>query len=582
MQRYICHDCDDLECNSEICPICGGHTASINTEIYWCPECNAPSFSQICTKCHNHCSYLASDLRPVFPEERLLLEVLLGKPMKYAGSSVWSSGSGTYFINGNKIKLNYAQAMKNDPIEIRSLLEKYSKENRWYIDHFFESENIRAAININREHINEIQDEALSFIRSKTADISLSSMFVSFSGGKDSTVISNLAIDALGSENVLHIYGDTTLEYPDSELYLKRFRLDHKKTPILVARNRDQNFIDLCNKIGPPSRVLRWCCTVFKTGAINRLIETMFTGKSKVIAFHGIRRVESISRSKYERVSESPKITKQIVIQPILDWMNFDVWMYIITKHLDFNDAYRKGFSRVGCWCCPNNSAWAGYLASIYMPEQSANFTNVLYDFAKSVNKPDWKEYIDSGSWKARQGGNGLEYSKNAVIDFKPCAFEENAYNFELSKPISEDLYTLFKPFGIIDRTIGNPRLGEVYILNRSNSMPLMRITGKVGQNKLKVSVLNYIGPFSVKSRIESYIKAQITKYQTCIGCSACASVCKHSAIKVENTNPGDVSVNSIKYEIDDKKCVGCLDCILHFDSGCYMKKVLRVKNEVL
>jgi len=40
------------------------------------------------------------------------------------------------------------------------------------------------------------------------------------------------------------------------------------------------------------------------------------------------------------------------------------------------------------------------------------------------------------------------------------------------------------------------------------------------------------------------------------------------------------VSIDSIRYFIKPDRCIGCLDCILHFDSGCYMKKVLRVKAD--
>ena len=65
-----------------------------------------------------------------------------------------------------------------------------------------------------------------------------------------------------------------------------------------------------------------------------------------------------------------------------------------------------------------------------------------------------------------------------------------------------------------------------------------------------------------------------------CIGCSACASICSNSAISIENLSPGSVSLDSIRYEIKTDRCVGCLECILHFDSGCYMKKVLRRQTE--
>ena len=579
MHKYICPICDNLECSTSICPICGNRAVETGSEIYWCDTCNVPSVNETCDCCQSKCHHIATDIRPVFPTERLLVEILLNSPMKYVWSSVWATGGGAYIIDGKKVKIRLDEIIKTrDLQDVIVLLEKYSEVNNTDENTFPSLKWMKKAVEVNCAHVNTIEYEAISFIKSNIEGFDLSSMFVSFSGGKDSTVVSNLVMDALGTEKILHVYGDTTLEYPDSSEYLNRFKKIHHKTPILIAKNKDQDFSDLCRKVGPPSRVLRWCCTVFKTGAINRLIEILFKGKTKVIAFHGIRRSESSSRNKYERISISPKITKQVVVQPIIDWMDFDVWLYILSKNLDFNKAYQKGFSRVGCWCCPNNSSWAEYLAKIYMPEQSKAFKTLLYDFAKNIGKEDWKKYIDSGNWKARQGGNGLAYSKNAVLEIKECVLEENAYNFELTKPITNSFYELFKPFGKIDRIMGNERLGEVYILNRKDSIPLLKLTGKIGQNKLRVSIINYIGPLKNKHMLEPYIKAQITKYQMCISCSACSSVCKYSAIKVENNAPGEVNPYSVCYQIDEEKCVGCLECILHFDNGCYMKKVLRTK----
>ena len=78
------------------------------------------------------------------------------------------------------------------------------------------------------------------------------------------------------------------------------------------------------------------------------------------------------------------------------------------------------------------------------MDEEYEAFHKILIDFAANIGKPDPKEYIESGGWKARQGGNGLDFSKNAVVSFKPCALEENTLNFDLNKPIDETLYELF------------------------------------------------------------------------------------------------------------------------------------------
>src|SRR5205085_6142530 len=50
-----------------------------------------------------------------------------------------------------------------------------------------------------------------------------------------------------------------------------------------------------------PSRVMRWCCTIFKAGPINNLLQTM--GDQKVLTFYGIRRDESLRRSQYHKLS---------------------------------------------------------------------------------------------------------------------------------------------------------------------------------------------------------------------------------------------------------------------------------------
>ena len=55
------------------------------------------------------------------------------------------------------------------------------------------------------------------------------------------------------------------------------------------------------------------------------------------------------------------------------------------------------------------------------MNEKFIKFRGILYKFARNVGKEDFKEYIDTGQWKKRQGGNGLSISKNSVVTFKPC-----------------------------------------------------------------------------------------------------------------------------------------------------------------
>ncbi|MFA7032275.1 MAG: phosphoadenosine phosphosulfate reductase family protein [Bacilli bacterium] len=580
MIKYVCKHCNDLICQTSICPICGARTEIIENKIFWCDHCKAPSYNDICTQCGSKCDYIGTDLRPVFPEERLLLEVLLGKPFCYAHCSVWNVGSNRYVIDGKKKSILFKELRDNNKTDdIINQINKYKDQNQEYVNNFLQTETINNFMKINQTHLNRIVFEAYEYIRKISENKAENEMFVSFSGGKDSTVTSHLVMNALSGKTIIHIYGDTTLEYPTSEAYIKRFRNQYPKVPLLVAKNKDQEFNNLCEVIGPPSRVMRWCCTVFKTGAITKKIDATFKDSKQLITFQGIRRNESVSRSKYDRSSSDSKIQKQLSVNPIIDWTDFDVWLYILSNRLDFNDAYKQGFSRVGCWCCPNNSSWSEFLASIYMHDEYLKFKKILYKFAQKVGKPDWQKYIDDGEWKKRQGGNGLEFSKKSVVSYKPCALEENTYNFELTKPITEDLYKFFKPFGKLNYYIGKKALNEVYVLSRTDNMPLLRLSGRIGTSLLKISVVGHSPLFTSKRVTEVYLKNQINKYQTCIGCTYCEAVCKYGALKVFNTHKGDVSNDSISYTIDSDKCVGCLECVKHFPNGCYINKVLKIKK---
>lgn len=150
--------------------------------------------------------------------------------------------------------------------------------------------------------------------------------------------------------------------------------------------------------------------------------------------FNGLRRNESKARSKYERDTGETKIAIQKGASPIIDWMNFDVWLYILTTGVDINNAYFFGYERVGCWCCPNNGNWSEVLSSIYMPEQYNRFHNMLVEFAKKIGKPDPEVYVAEGGWKARQGGNGLEYAKTSVLTFVLALCQTPAKKYKLYK----------------------------------------------------------------------------------------------------------------------------------------------------
>ena len=362
MVERVCPKCK-IPMNADKCvkPSCQTKTV-ISTTLYWCEECNVPIFEPMCPKCGNEGKYIATDIRPVFPEERLLLALIQGKenPHCYEHSSVWY-GSGAYIINGKKIKISITEINRWSLEKIKAIKEAYDTYVDSIDDSYFK-ENISVFIEANKDRYNSITEEAMRFVLKYKDQYEIEDMMVSFSGGKDSTVTSHIVNTALGTNKVLHVFGDTTLEFPMTLEYKKRFNKNEesKGVRILTAKNREKNFEELCDVVGPPSRVMRWCCTVFKTGAIQKTIASAFKDKTNILSFQGIRHSESASRSKYERESESPKIAKQTVASPIIEWIDYDVWLYILTTGIDFNYAYRLGYTRVGCWC-------QEFLRSIYL-----------------------------------------------------------------------------------------------------------------------------------------------------------------------------------------------------------------------
>ena len=96
--------------------------------------------------------------------------------------------------------------------------------------------------------------------------------------------------------------------------------------------------------------MMRWCCSMFKTGPITRVINSLYRSQ-QILTFYGIRKSESVARSKYNRIeddSESVKIQQQTVASPIFFWKDIDIWLYLLAEDVDFNDAYRLGYTAFG------------------------------------------------------------------------------------------------------------------------------------------------------------------------------------------------------------------------------------------
>ena len=569
-----CKNCRK-ETDLKKCDVCGKTTiADVPYEAYWCDDCNIPLIIKategertVCPLCGKKVRYLTTDLRPVFPEERLLLELLFDNPLKYINSSVWASDN-RYYIDGKSKAVSNTVFANADIQKLIKGLEEYKGQNLYAVFDFYVEKFVEANI----DRLRYIKSEAFDFIRNTARDYPSEHVVISFSGGKDSTAVADLVVRALENPSLVHIFGNTTLEFPLTIEYAQRFRKNNPRAILKIAKNKEQDFYDVCEDIGPPARMMRWCCSMFKTGPITRLLNESFPGE-QILTFYGIRKYESVSRSKYDRVSsnnESVKIQKQTVAAPIFDWRDIDVWLYLLGEKVDFNDAYRLGYDRVGCWCCPNNNERAQFLSKIYMPEEYRKWHDFLVDFAKRIGKPDPEVYVDTGKWKARQGGNGVKAADDIKIKFTNCTAEENAKIYQLNKPITDSFYSLFAPFGKVSRELGRKLIGEVIVLDMKHNVPIISIQPfkQPGYDySVKIKTMNVANHDDLQ-RMAGY---QIRKYNACRKCLKCESLCKAGAIMIY----GDT------YRIDEAKCKRCKMCITakYLDGGCKMTNYLATKE---
>ena len=546
----------------------------MSKHIFWCEDCRIPLIDKdSCPLCGHKCISISSSgiCNPVFLQEKKLLSFIENEDL--TNSAIWYLGSSYYLIDGVKKRIQYVDYYKNNKHkDIMQLLTQDIVNDDHIINEF---EYLEA----NSSYLRDLIYEAEQYINSVHAMYCSSGAYlptVSFSGGKDSTVTSRIVRDALQDEKIIHFFGDTTLEFPETYNYVNEsFRNDNPYTPLIPSEN-DKDFFKLCNVFGPPSKFERWCCTIFKTGSLNTEYQNLGANS---LTFLGIRRSESKERRKYDRTQDHSKIGSQINAMPIIDWNDCDVWLYILYKGICFNNAYRWGYKRVGCWCCPNNSDWSSMLTEIYYPDLSKKMRDVIYDFATKTNKTDVEDYVDNGKWKARKGASGLE-AKNVSIADTPCNLSDRARNLILSRKIGKDFLEFVKPFGTLSidekedatyiKVVEKDYLDDFGQNHKGKYLFDLVITW--GTPVVKVLPTKGIDMNLLISRL----KCQIRKYQFCIRCSACDSICPYGAIN---------TMGNKRYSINEQKCKQnlqrCSKCIAKFYNGCITCQVLSGNKEL-
>ena len=156
---------------------------------------------------------------------------------------------------------------------------------------------------------------------------------LAFSGGKDSICIYHLA--KMAKVKFTPYFYMTTLDPPDVLKFIKKFY------PEVKWLKPELSMFQLIEKKGLPIRIGRWCCEYLKEGY----------GAGEFV-MTGVRRSESPKRKTYPIYLKQKD--KQI-LNPIIDWLDADVWRFIRENKLPFPEIYLGCNSRIGCIGCPMN-----------------------------------------------------------------------------------------------------------------------------------------------------------------------------------------------------------------------------------
>lgn len=383
--------------------------------------------------------------KPIFEEERLFLSEKLGINIPI---DCWRDGSKIY-LDCTCDKPLYTFRVKNKQMSL-------TKDNSVLFENY-EQKKLDDLIQIYDKEINEKEEESVKFLVNyliKNNDYE--KIIVAHSSGKDSVVSFNifkLALEKIKSidiniyNRINNIWITNFANTTNDTGYTYKFI---KKVERINIMNPDKGLINWikedCN-YRHPIKMMRNCCAVYKEGQLTK----HFDKNEKILMVTGVRKYESVKRSKYENImnyndririhgiSNLPKNWDNVA--PIVEWKDFNVWLYIIKNNLDFNYMYKLGFHRIGCLNCPFQQDYIDILTDRYFPNSKKRWDDMLrkaYDINNIGRQLKWteQEYVDFGKWKS---GTGFEYY---ITNLKPT--DERILELATRKGCSKEIASKF------------------------------------------------------------------------------------------------------------------------------------------
>jgi len=211
-------------------------------------------------------------------------------------------------------------------------------------------------------------------------------VYVAFSGGKDSTVLLDIARRLY--PDIEAVFADTGLEFPEIRAFAKKMnnttfikpKMSHPDVlekygfPI-ISKEQSQYIQQYRNAKSEKTKDTRWngnkwgqgkisekwkflvkapfkisekCCDIFKKDPFKRFEKE--TGKKGIV---GVMAGESSHRKTYYYRTECNAFNaKRPLSKPIWFWNEHDIWKYIRDFNVEYSPIYDMGYERTGCMFC--------------------------------------------------------------------------------------------------------------------------------------------------------------------------------------------------------------------------------------
>ena len=296
--------------------------------------------------------------------------------------------------------------------------------------------------------------------------------YVAFGGGKDSIVVLDL-VKRSGVKYDAH-YTITSVDPPELIRYIRKY---HPDVAMDYPRDADGKVVTMWNLIPkhtiPPTRQARYCCASIKE--VNGKGRITVTGvrwdeSARRKKLHGVANVKTNSKRIIEdaletnpaaklndrgslimnddndesrRIIENCYRTRKVMVNPIVDWTDEEVWEYIHARNLPYCELYDQGYTRIGCIGCPLAGAEKMRRDFERYPKYRDNYIRAFDRMIKAHPgeiKIATGEPAENGGGSSEHGSSGVEplYKQHESYAYKSIRNGTDEYKWWIEEAIED------------------------------------------------------------------------------------------------------------------------------------------------